>query len=126
MNSAIPWQILIQGGGSEIVAELERLDLAGLEVKGGASMIHLDLPAPSGPVLVRISGAASEIRVRRPAGVAARVHLKGWSTAFVFDEQRFTNLGNDVRLQSPGYDESAPGYDIEIAASVSTATITAE
>jgi DNA-binding MarR family transcriptional regulator len=126
LNSAIPWQIMIQGDGSEIAAELDRLDLARLEVKGGASMIHLELPAPSGPVLVRISGAASTITVRRPAGVAARVHLKGWSSAFIFDDQQFTNLGNDVRLQSPGYDESAPGYDIEVVASVSATTITTE
>lgn len=126
LNSAIPWQIIIQGDGSEIAAELDRLDLTGLEVKGGYNMISLGLPAPSRPVLVRISGAASTINVRRPAGVAARVHLKGWSSAFVFDEQRFTNLGNDVRMQSPGYDESSPGYDIEVVASVSTATITAE
>ena len=126
LNSAIPWQIMIQGGGSEIAAELDRLDLVGVEVKGGYNLISLNLPAPSRPVLVRINGAASTITVRRSAGVAARVHLKGWASAFVFDEQRFTNLGNDVRLQSPGYDESAPGYDIEVNASASSVSITAE
>ena len=126
LNSAIPWQITIQGGGSEIAAELDQLDLAGLEVKGGYSVIRLELPSPSDPVLIRISGAASAIRVQRPAGVAVRVRLKGWASAFVFDEQRFTNLGNDVRLQSPGYIESNPGYDIEVSASASTVSITAE
>ena len=41
---AIPWWIVIQGGASEVTAELGGLDLAGLEVKGGMSMIHLELP----------------------------------------------------------------------------------
>ena len=73
---------------------------------------------------IRISGAASDIVVQRPAGVAARVHLKGWASAFVFDDQRFSNMGNDVRLQSANYDSATPFYDIEVTASVSTATIT--
>ncbi|HEY7340020.1 MAG TPA: MarR family transcriptional regulator [Ktedonobacterales bacterium] len=123
LNSAIPWQILLQGGASGILAELGGLDLVGLEIKGAVSMIRLDLPRPSDMVPIRISGAASDIVVHRPAGVAARVHLKGWASTFVFDDQRFSNMGNDVRLQSANYDGATPYYDIEVTASVSTATI---
>ena len=124
LNVAIPWQIVIQGGASDITAELGSLDLTGLEVKGGLSMIRLELPVPSGMVPIRISGGASQITVRRPAGVAARVHLKGWASEFVFDDQTFSNLGNDVRLQSPGYEATAPCYDIEVSSSASMVTIT--
>lgn len=126
LNTTLPWQIVMQGGGSAITAELGGLDLAALEVKGGFSMIRLELPEPASVVPIRISGAASDITIRRPAGVAARVHLKGWASVFVFDDQRFSNLGNDVRLQSPGYDGTTPGYDIEVSASASMASITAE
>ncbi len=124
LSVAIPWRIVIQGGASEVTAELGSLDLAGLEVKGGLSMIRLELPAPSGMVPIRISGGASQITVRRPAGVAARVHLKGWVSAFVFDDQTFSDVGNDVRLQSPGYEATAPCYDIEVSSSASMVTIT--
>lgn len=124
LSVAIPWRIVIQGGASEITAELGRLVLAGLEVKGGLSMIRLELPAPSGVVPIRISGGASDITVRRPAGIAARVHLKGWASAFVFDDQTFSDVGNDVRLQSSGFDPTAPYYDIEVSSSASMVTIT--
>ncbi len=124
LNTAIPWSIAIQGGASDITAELGGLDLIGLEIKGGMSMIRLELPAPSGLVPIRIRGGASEITVRRPSGVPARVHLKGWASTFIFDEQTFSNLGNDVRLHSPGYEGTFPGYDIEVASSVSMVTIT--
>ncbi|MGI8551744.1 MAG: MarR family transcriptional regulator [Dehalococcoidia bacterium] len=124
LSLAIPWRIVIQGGASEVSAELGRLDLAGLEVKGGLSMIRLELPAPSGVVPIRISGGASAITVRRPAGVAARVHLKGWASQFVFDDQTFSAVGNNVRLQSPGYEATAPCYDIEVSSSASMVTIT--
>src|SRR5437588_8277528 len=124
LNVAIPWQIVIQGGASNVTAELGGLDLAGLEVKGGLSMIRLELPAPSSVVPIRISGGASQITVRRPAGVAARVHLKGWVSELVLDDQTFSAVGNDVRLQSPGFELTAPYYDIEVVGSASMVTIT--
>jgi DNA-binding MarR family transcriptional regulator len=125
LSTAVPWQIVIQGGASDITAELGGLDLAGLEVKGGMSMIRLELPAPSGVVPIRISGGASMITVRRPAGVAARAHLIGWVSTFVFDDQTFSNMGNDVRLQSPCYETTDQRYDIEVSSSASMVTITA-
>ncbi|HCI78496.1 MAG TPA: MarR family transcriptional regulator [Ktedonobacter sp.] len=124
LNAAIPWQIGIQGGAAEVVAELDGLNLAGLEVKGGLSTIRLKLPMPENVVPIRISGGASEVIVRRPGGVAARVHLKGWASSFIFDDQRFSNMGNDVRMQSSDFNVAAPYYDIEVASSVSTVTIT--
>jgi DNA-binding MarR family transcriptional regulator len=126
LNSAIPWQIEIQGGASTISAELGNLMLAGLEVKGGMSLIHLELPVPSGVVRVRISGGASEIDVRRPAGVAARVHLKGWVSTFAFDGQSFSDVGNNVRLQSVDFTPDAPSYDIEVSSSASSVSITTD
>lgn len=127
LTPTIPWWIAIQGGVSEVNAELGSLNLAGLDVKGGMSMIHLNLPWPSAVVPmvpIRIRGGASEIIVRRPAGVAARVHLKGWASQFVFDDEAFSNMGNDVRMQSPGFEAAAARYDIEILSSASMVTVT--
>jgi len=124
LNVAIPWQIVIQGGASDVTAELGGLDLASLVVKGGLSSIRLELPVPAGVVPIRISGGASEIIIRRPGGVAARAHLKGWVSTFVFDDQTFSNMGNNTRLQSSGFDSTAPYYDIEVASSASMVTIT--
>jgi DNA-binding MarR family transcriptional regulator len=125
LNATIPWHIVIQGGASEVVAELGKLHLAELKVKGGLSTIRLELPEPSGTVPIRISGGASEIIVRRPAGIATRAYLKGWASEFVFDDQHFSDVGNNVRLQSPDYETAANRYDIEVASSASMVTITA-
>lgn len=124
LNTAIPWEIAIQGGAAHIIAELGGLNLTSLEVKGGLSMVRLELPVPSRVVPVRISGGASDVTVRRPAGVPARVHLKGWVSTFIFDEQTFGDMGNNVRLQSPDYNATAPSYDIEVSSSASMVTIT--
>jgi DNA-binding HxlR family transcriptional regulator len=124
LNAAVPWQIELRGGASEVVAELGGLDVSGLEVKGGASSFRVELPAPSGTVPVRISGGASEIVVRRPPRVAARVRLKGWVSQLTFDDQTFGAVGSDVRLQSPGYEDAARRYDVEVTGSASDVTLT--
>jgi DNA-binding MarR family transcriptional regulator len=124
LNASIPWRILVQGGASVVNAELGSLNLSGLELKGGMSLIDLDLPTPSSVAPIHISGGASQITIRRPAGVAARVHLQGWASAFVFDDQTFTAVGNNVRVQSDNYKPSDPHYDIEITSSASMVTIT--
>ena len=122
LSRAIPWQIVIQSGGSVVTAELGGLDLASFEIKGGGSIIRLELPAPSGVVPIRISGGGSEIKVRRPAGVAVRAHLEGWGSVCVFDDQ--THMGNSGWVQSSGFEPTAPYYNIEVASSGSMVTIT--
>jgi hypothetical protein len=124
LNAGIPWQIELRGGASEVVAELGGLDLSGLEVRGGASSFRVELPEPSGTVPVRIAGGASEILVRRPAHVAARVRLKGWASQLTFDDQTFGAVGSDVRLLSPGYEDAAGRYDVEVTGSASDVTLT--
>jgi DNA-binding MarR family transcriptional regulator len=124
LNAAVPWRIELKGGASEVVAELGGLDLSGLEVRGGASSFRVELPEPSGTVPVRIAGGASEIVVRRPPGVAARVRLKGWASQLTFDDQTFGAVGSDVRLQSPGYEDAAGRYDVEVSGSASDLTLT--
>lgn len=123
-STAIPWRIVIQGGASQVEARLGGLNLAGLEIKGGLNLIRVELPVPSGVVPVRISGGASDIAVQRPVGVAASAHLKGWVSDFVFDDQAFSGMGNDVRRQSPGYEAATRRYDIKVESSASAVSIT--
>jgi DNA-binding MarR family transcriptional regulator len=124
LSTAIPWQITVRGGAAQIIAKLSNLHLSGLEISGGLSSIDLELPVPSNVVPIRINGGASEITVRRPAGVDARVHLKGWASTFIFDDQIFSSVGNNVRQQTPGYDRATRRYDIEVSSSVSMVTVT--
>lgn len=122
LNRAIPWQIVVQGGGSDVVAEMGNLDLASFEIKGGGSRIQLKLPVPSGAIPIRISGGGSEIIVQRPIGVAVRAHFKGGGSTFVLDDQ--IHMGSNGWLQSSGFEPTAPYYNIEVTSSGSMVTIT--
>jgi hypothetical protein len=115
---------VIRSGGAEVTAELGGLDLLEMEANGAGSMFRVELGEPSGVVPIRLGGSGSEFTVRRPPGVAARVHLKGWGSGVGFDGQTVTGMSSsDVRLQSPNYEGATRRYDIETSGSGSMITV---
>ena len=123
LNAAVPWEVEVRGGASEIDADLSGLGLISFVLKGGISDLDLMLPEPSGVVPIRLSGGASKVSIRRPAGVEARVSMKGGASKLAFDEQSFDAVGGKVRLQSPGYEGASDRYEIEISGGASEVTI---
>ncbi len=97
--------------------------LSSFVLKGGISDLDLTLPEPSGVVPIRLSGGASKVGIRRPAGVEARVSMKGGASKLTFDEQNLDAVGGKVRLQSPGYDGASDRYEIEVSGGASEVTI---
>ncbi len=93
LATAVPWDISLRGGMWKLVADFSALRVTALEVTGGASDIEVTLPAPVGIVPVRISGGASEVLLRRPAGTEARAEMNGGASQLIFDGQRLGAVG---------------------------------
>ena len=101
LNKDVSWDLSIQGGGAHLDADLRDLQLEALDVRQGASRLDLRLPRPSGVVPVRIGGGASHVRIRRPAGTPARLHISRGVADLTFDKQEFGAVGGRLRLESP-------------------------
>ena len=115
LNAQVPWRITVRGGGvSRLDADLGGLRLDSFEVEGGASRVELTLPDPSGTVPIRIDGGASNVTVRRPVGVAARVDVGGGASKLALDGQRLGAIGGETRLESPDYAGDTDRYEIII------------
>ena len=114
LNPGVPWAFEVRGGAYRIDADLSRLRLEALEIVGGASEVELTLPEPSGTVSVRIEGGASNLRVRRPRGVAARLHVGGGASKLAFDAQSLGAVGGETTLESSGHAGAADRYEITI------------
>ena len=56
LSGRVPWVIESAFGMSDVLADLEGLDLRSLEISGGASAIEVKLPRPEEPTRVRIGG----------------------------------------------------------------------
>jgi DNA-binding MarR family transcriptional regulator len=123
LNAAVPWEIEVRGGAARVEADLGGLGLSSFVLKGGTSDLDLALPEPSGVVPVRLSGGAAKASIRRPAGVEARLSVKGGASKLIFDEQTFDAVGGGVQLQSPGYDGAPDRYEIEVSGGASELTI---
>ena len=126
VHPSVAWFVHIRDGVSRWDADLRNVDLAGMDVRGGVSRVDLQLPRPAGTVRVRVSGGASQLRIRRPSGVAARIQIGGGASKLALDDQGFGAVGGPVRLESPDYSAAADRYEIEIGGGASKITIERE
>jgi DNA-binding MarR family transcriptional regulator len=124
LADGVEWDVQVKGGGARLRLELASLSLASLELSGGVSDVTVALPRPEGRRALRVSGGASQLTVTRPRGVGARLRLSGGAAKVVFDTQRLGAVGGDTRLESEGYVEGAPTWDIEVSGGASTLSVT--
>jgi hypothetical protein len=123
LNAGIPWDVEVRGGASRLLADLSGLRLGSLKVAGGASRLEVVLPAPSGIVTVVILGGASNVAIRRPEGVAARLRVDGGATNLTFDDRHIGAAGGELDLQSGDYDGAADRYDIAVTGGANNLSI---
>jgi hypothetical protein len=114
LNAGIPWDVEVRGGASRLLADLSGLRLGSLSVDGGASRLEVVLPDPSGAVSVVILGGASNVAIRRPEGVSARLRVEGGVTNLTFDDRRIGATGGELVLRSRGYEDAVDRYDIAV------------
>ena len=123
LNASIPWDVEVRGGASRLLADLSGLCLGSLKVDGGASRLEVVLPAPSGIVTMVILGGASNVAIRRPEGVAARLRVDGGATNLTFDYRHIGVAGGVLDLQSGDYDGAADRYDIAVTGGANNLSI---
>jgi hypothetical protein len=123
LNAAVPWAFEVRGGAARIDADLSRIRLEVFGIHGGASEVELTLPEPSGIVCVRIEGGASNLKVRRPRGVAARLHVGGGASNLALDDQRLGAVGGETNLESSGHAGSTDRYEITITGGASDVSV---
>lgn len=120
MCESVPWTIELRGGVSRLDAELQRAELRGVEIAGGASDVALSLGRPAGICPVRIAGGVSDFVLKRPAGVGVRVRIKGGAIHLSLDTFEFQAVGGQLRWESHGFSEAESSYDLEIGGGASS------
>ena len=72
---------------------------------------------------MRISGGASKVALRRPAGTEARAEVSGGASQLVFDDQRLGAVGGRTVLASGGFADAADRYEIRFTGGASQVTV---
>ena len=120
LTGRIPWTINAHAGMSQVVADLEDLELLSWEVSAGASRVEARLPRPKDTVRIKIGAGASHVQLTRPAGVPVQVHIGAGASKLAIDDFRGSGRTD---WRSPDYDQLEGRYDIEIGAGASNLTV---
>jgi hypothetical protein len=123
LSGQVPWAINARMGMSDVVADLQELELTDLEISGGVSRLEVRLPRPKAAVRVRIGAGASNLQLIRPAGVPVRVRIRGGASKLAIDDVRVGAARGKTDWRSPDYDLVEGRYDIEIGAGASKVTV---
>jgi DNA-binding MarR family transcriptional regulator len=126
LTTAVPWSLEIRRGVSHLKADLRELQISSIEITGGASESELALPQPRGTSMLRLSGGASRLVIRRPRGTAAQISVRGGASNLVFDAQRLGAVGGPTRLSTPGWDVAPDRWSIELTGGASDLSVIEE
>ncbi len=118
LNADVPWDLEVQGGGSRLTGELSALPIRSLVVSGGASRLDLTLGAPHGEVPVRLVGGANDLRLKRPAASAVRLHAIGGMGKVEMDGRSAKAFGGDAVVDSNGAAGATDRYLVEIVGGI--------
>ena len=123
LHPAPAWAVAIDGGITDLDADLRELEFLGLEIRGGANHLRLRLPRPNGSVRVALDGGSSEARISRPAGVPVALTARGGVSRLQLDGKRHESSGADLRIGSPSYAKAPDRYELDLAGGISRLTI---
>jgi DNA-binding MarR family transcriptional regulator len=123
LNASLAWEIELRGGATSLTGDFRPVNLAGLDIAGGAGALSLRLGVPSGRVPIRLAGSVNDIKVVRPEGVAVTLRLKGGYREATLDGVQAWSPGE---IASPGADAAADRFDIVIAGGVNRVSVKAE
>jgi hypothetical protein len=123
LSGRVPWAIKARMGMSDVVADLQNLELTSLEISGGVSRLEVRLPRPKATVPVRIGAGASSVELIRPAAVPVRVRIGGGASKLAIDDLHLGAAGGKTDWRSPDYDLVEGRYDIEVGAGASKVTV---
>lgn len=124
LHPAPAWAVEVDGGITDLDADLSGLHLLGIEVRGGANHARLQLPVPSGTVRIALDGGSSRMSISRPAHVPVALHAPDGVSRLRFDDQARTSSATELRVESAGYHRAPDRYELELAGGISDLLIT--
>ena len=116
------WNISANTGASNDTLKLSAVRVGSITLNAGASRTDITLGRPRGVVPISVDGGAITLRLHRPIGSEAFVHVSGGAVNLNADGRQLHGVGDET-WQSAGYDGAADAYQVEIGGGASTVTV---
>jgi hypothetical protein len=111
LSAAVPLDLEVRTGASRVHLDLADLHVRSLKISTGASDVDVIVPA-RGACRVEIEAGAADVSVRVPDGVAASVRTSSALASVDIDPVRFPRV--DGAHRSPGFDAASDRAEIAI------------
>jgi hypothetical protein len=122
LNSAVAWNVSANSGASNDTLKLSSVKVGSITLNAGASRADITLGRPTGIVRISVDGGAITLRLHRPSGSEAFVHVSGGAVNLTADGRALHGVGDET-WQSAGYDGAADAYHVEINGGASNVTV---
>jgi hypothetical protein len=122
LNSAVSWNVTANAGSSNDTLNLSAVKVGSVALSGGASRTDITLGRPTGIVNISVDGGAITLRLHRPNGSEALVHVSGGAVNLEADGRQLHGVG-DESWQSAGYDGAGDAYHVEVSGGASNVTV---
>jgi len=96
-----------------------------IHLAGGASLIDMALPRPSGPLPVIMAGGVDQFRVRLPSGTPVRVTAASGAGTVTLDGQVHQGVAGGQSFTANGWQNGGPGVDVRAQAGAGVVQVSA-
>lgn len=124
LNAAVTWGLLFAGGTQRTVVDLRGGRVTALAFTAGSSVVDVTLPRPHGTVPLLLTGGASRLLIRLPAGVPARVTAGGGAGEVTLDRTTQTGVAGGTMLTSPSWPTAGPRVDVDAVSGAALISVT--
>jgi hypothetical protein len=123
MNPRVTLDLELETGASESRIVLTDLQARDVRLKTGASATTIDLPTAAGLTRLWVDSGAASVKVRVPAGVAARIRLRAALAGTRVDAVRFPRRGESPVYESADFEGALNKVEIDVDTGVGSIEI---
>ena len=122
ISPSVTWGFSLNSGATNATFNLKNVKLTTMESNTGAVRLDITLGPPKGIVQISANGGALTVRVHRPSGTEAAVHVSGGAVNLTADGHHTGAIGS-AKWQSDGYANASDAYSIEVNGGACTVSV---
>lgn len=123
LNPRVTLDLDLETGAGEGRIVLTDLKARTVRLRTGASSTTIDLPEAAGRTSLHVDSGAASVKVRVPAGVAARIRIRAALAGTRVDATRFPRRGDAQLYESPDFETADNRVEIDVDTGVGSIEI---
>ncbi len=123
VSDDVPWNLRFDGGATDLVVDLHRGRVRGIDLVAGDAHAGLRLPAPHGTVPIQVDAGASRLALHVAGQAPVRVAIQSGAASVDLDGVEHHGVAAGTVFTLPGWAAATDRYDVLAHAGVSALSL---